>query len=204
MRVGDKTYAGDNVPDGIFDSLNQLKAQEMNPELPQYKEARSTYAHIMKLVEGGRKMPLLSFSDGERLLKAIRPNVLDFFSITSLHFLHLGSEGVLHFVFLLNSIISEINVADGEELNSVWANVLHKGHGKDPEHDRSWRTISCCPMVAKAMDMYMVELNDGGWYAAQATTQFQGKNSSHDLAALSITEAISHGLHVNKEPVFVY
>ena len=66
MRVGDKTYAGDTVPDGIFDSLNQLKAQEMDPELPQYKEARSTYAHIMKLVEGGRKMPLLSFSDGER------------------------------------------------------------------------------------------------------------------------------------------
>ena len=34
MRVDDKTYAGDTVPDGIFDSLNQLKAQEMDPELP--------------------------------------------------------------------------------------------------------------------------------------------------------------------------
>ena len=60
---------------------------------------------------------------------AILPTVLDFFSITSLHFLHLASEGVLHFVFLMNSIISEINVADVEELNSVWGNVLHKGHG---------------------------------------------------------------------------
>ena len=37
MRVGDKTYSGDNVPDGIFDSLNQLKAKEMDPVLPQYK-----------------------------------------------------------------------------------------------------------------------------------------------------------------------
>ena len=49
MRVGDKTYSGDYVPDGIVDSLNQLKSEEMDPELPQYKEARSTYNHIMKL-----------------------------------------------------------------------------------------------------------------------------------------------------------
>ena len=37
----------------------------------------------------------------------------------------------------------------------------------------------------------------------QAPTQFQGTNSSHELAALSVTEAISHGLHINKEPVYV-
>ena len=37
----------------------------------------------------------------------------------------------------------------------------------------------------------------------QASKQFQGSNSSHDLAALCITEAISHGLHVNKEPVYL-
>ena len=53
------------------------------------------------------------------------------------------------------------------------------------------------------MDMYMVELYDSGWSAVQAATQFQGSNSSHDLAALCITEAISHGLHVNKEPVYL-
>ena len=103
----------------------------------------------------------------------------------------------------MNNIINEINSAGIEELNSIWANVLHKGHNKDPEHDRSWRTISYCPMMAKAMDMYMVELYDSGWSAVQAATQFQGSNSSHDLAALCITEAISHGLHVNKEPVFL-
>ena len=53
------------------------------------------------------------------------------------------------------------------------------------------------------MDMYIVELYDQGWSSVHAPTQFQGNNSSHELAAISITEAISHGLHVNKEPVYL-
>ena len=51
------------------------------------------------------------------------------------------------------------------------------------------------------MDDHLLELYDGGWASMQASPQFQGSNSAHDLAALCITEAISHGLHVNKEPV---
>ena len=100
-------------------------------------------------------------------------------------------------------IIDHINASSIEELNTIWANILHKGHDKDPELDRSWRTISCCPLLAKAMDTYMVELYDGGWSACQASTQFQGSNSSHELAALSITEAVVQGLHIKKEPVFL-
>ena len=41
------------------------------------------------------------------------------------------------------------------------------------------------------------------WSACQAPTQFQDSNSSHELAALSITEAVVQGLHINKEPVFL-
>ena len=87
-------------------------------------------------------------------------------------------------------------------MNTIWATILHKGHGKDLELDRSWRTISSCPFLAKAMDTYMVELNDDCWSACQAQTQFQGSNSSHELAALAITEAVLHGLHANKDPVY--
>ena len=31
---------------------------------------------------------------------------------------------------------------------------------------------SCCPIIAKALDSYMVELYDGGWSEKQAPTQF--------------------------------
>jgi hypothetical protein len=58
-------------------------------------------------------------------------------------------------------------------------------------------------LVAKALDIYLVQLYNTGWSAAQAPTQFQGDNSSHDLAALCVTEAVMHGLHINKEPVYL-
>ena len=205
MKVGSKVYSGDKVPDGIFDSLAQLKAPAMDPyrDSEQYMEAVSTYDHIMKLASCGRKMPLISLADGERLLRGLRPSVMDYFSITSLHFLYLGQQGIFHFVFLLNTIISHINSSSISELNTIWAIVLHKGHNKDPELDRSWRTISCCPIIAKALDTYLVELYGDGWSDIQAPTQFQGSNSSHELAALSITEAINHSLYVNKQPVYL-
>ena len=205
MKVGKKVYSGASVPDGIFDSLSQLKAPPMDPykDSEHYLEAVSTYDHIMKLASCGRKMPPISLADGERLLRGLRPSVMDFFSVTSLHFLHLGQQGIFHFVFLLNTIISHINSSSISELNTIWAIILHKGHNKDPELDRSWRTISCCPVIAKALDTYLVELYGDGWSDIQASTQFQGSNSSHELAALSITEAINHSLYVNKQPVYL-
>ena len=38
---------------------------------------------------------------------------------------------------------------------------------------------------------------------AQAKTQFQGSGSSHELAALLVTEAVQHFLFVQHEPVFL-
>ena len=104
---------------------------------------------------------------------------------------------------LLNTIIGHINSSSISELNTIWAIILHKGHNKDPKLDRSWRTISCCPVIAKALDTYLVELYGDGWSDIQASTQFQGSNSSHELASLSITEAINHSLYVNKQPVYL-
>ena len=41
------------------------------------------------------------------------------------------------------------------------------------------------------------------WADAQAATQFQGSGSSHELAALLLTESIHHSLLVSKKPLFV-
>jgi hypothetical protein len=71
------------------------------------------------------------------------------------------------------------------------------GGKKVPELDRSWRTISCCPLLAKAMATYLVQLYNPGWSDAQAPTQ-----SSHNLAALCVTEAVLHGLHISNEHVY--
>ena len=42
-----------------------------------------------------------------------------------------------------------------------------------------------------------------GWAAVQAPTQFQGSGSSHELAALLLTECIQHSLYTVKRPVYV-
>ena len=74
----------------------------------------------------------ISLTKGEELLRSLKSSVMDFFSVTSLHFLNLGEEGVLHFVFLLNAIISHINSSSVAELNTVWANILFKGGHTGP------------------------------------------------------------------------
>ena len=80
--------------------------------------------------------------------------------------------------------------------------VLHKGHGKNKESDRSYRTISTCPLVSKALDKYVGSMFESGWASAQAETQFQGTGSSHELAALLLTETIQFSMYFLKQPLF--
>ena len=77
-----------------------------------------------------------------------------------------------------------------DELNTIYACVLYKGHKKDKTSDRSYRTISTCPLVAKGLNMYVRELSIEGWNDEQAVNQFQGEGSSHELAALLLTETL--------------
>ena len=127
----------------------------------------------------------------------------DLFSITASHYNNAGIEGAKHFSFLMNLIIQNVNLFSLPELNSVWAMVLHKGHGKARNSDRSYRTISTCPLLAKALDKYIGSLYESGWAAVQAETQFQGSGSSHELAALLLTETIQFSLFSAKKPLYV-
>ena len=154
----------------------------------------------MKVVNNSSKIPPLSYSKADELLKKLKPSGVDLYSLTSLHFIHAGAEGLHHLVFIMNRILNNINCSSIEELNSVWATILFKGGGKDVESDRSYRQLSCCPLIAKLIDMYVVELNSDLWSRAQAPTQYQGSGSSHELAALTITETINYSLKVVKSP----
>jgi hypothetical protein len=133
----------------------------------------------------------------------MKSRVNEFYSITTLHYINAGEAGFLHFNFLLNCIIQDVNNASIEELNSVYALLLHKGHGKIRTSDKSYRTISTCPMLSKALDMYIRDLHLEKWQSQQAPTQYQGEGSSHELAALLVTEVIQHSLYTLKKPVYL-
>ena len=52
------------------------------------------------------------------------------------------------------------------------------------------------------MDSYVRLLNIKKWNSVKAPTQFQGEGSSHELAALLLTETIQYSLHVSKKPLY--
>ena len=137
------------------------------------------------------------------ILSRIRPCVTDLHSITANHFLHAGEAGRYHFHLLLQALLSDINNVTIDEVNIVHAAILFKGHSKDKTLAKSYRTISTCPIVAKALDIFIRDLNIEMWNSDQAKTQFLGEGSSHELAALLLTEVIQYSLYVLKLPVFI-
>ena len=204
LTVGDKTYVGEHVPDGFFDSLSSLKCPNMSyiHDSPSYSRFNLDYEMVVKICQSGIKIPKISESKGRDLLRSLKADVNDLFSITARHYLNAGSEGAKHFTFLLNHIISNVNLSSLDILNSVWAIILFKGHGKDKESERSYRFISTCPFLSKALDSYVGELCESGWTAAQAETQFQGTGSCHELAALLLTETINFSIFSLLLPIF--
>ena len=204
LTVGGKKYDGDKVPDGFFDSLQNLKTQDKETlhSSRTYNSWAQDYHNILKICQNKKVIPKLSLVESNKIIFRMKPKVSDFFSITAMHYINAGEEGLLHFNFLLNSIITNINTATVDELNIVYALLLYKGHLKDKTCDASYRTISTCPFISKALDMYLHDLYAAGWDKLQAPTQYQGTGSSHELAALMVTEVIQSG-KTNNFPVFL-
>ena len=204
LTVNDKIYSGSSIPDGFFDSLSSLKTHDPSSLLssPSFRDLHSDYENIIKICSIGPKIPPLSLEQSTDILLNLRPNVNDLYSITASHYVNAGPEGFRHFNYLLNVLISDMNNVSLPEVNSVYAIILYKGHCKEKTSDRSYRTISTCPVLAKSLDTYIRQLNIQKWSSHQADTQFQGQGSSHDLASLLLTEVIQHSLYTSKEPVY--
>ena len=161
------------------------------------------YKNILDICKNKRDLPSISIDKATKILHKMKSHVNDIYSVTPLHYINAGKAGIDHFHFLLNCIIENVNNATIEELNSVYALLLHKGHGKPRNIAKAYRTISTCPLLSKALDLYIRELNVDKWNKQQAQTQYQGEGSSHELAALLVTELVQHSLFTLKEPVYL-
>ena len=198
LTVKDKIYLGDSVKDGFFDSISNLKTFDAP------SNGNSEYfENILEICCHGPPIPTISEKESFDLLQKMKAEVSDLYGITANHFNSAGPAGWKNFNILFNSLISNVNNTDIVEINEVYACVLFKGHGKDKNSDRSYRTISTCHLVAKALDLHIRSLHVASWNLDQAETQFQGEGSSHELAATLLTETIQHSLFTLKEPIFV-
>ena len=96
-------------------------------------------------------------------MQRMKPTVNDVNGITINHYIHAGPAGIKHFHLLLSCLLNDVNNTDIEEINTVYACILFKGHNKDKTSDRSYRTISSCPVIAKALDLYIRDLHIESW-----------------------------------------
>ena len=201
LQVGDQVYSEDRVADGFFHNIKSLKTIH-SITATSFERFSEDHRHIIEICKSGSKIPRISLEDSLSLLKRIKPSVSDFYSITAAHYVNGGQVALVHFQLLLNTVLNNIEIAAIDELNTTHAVILHKGHGKDKNVASSYRTISCCPFIAKAADMYLGDLSKDDWQSCQAETQFQGDNMSHELAALLVTIAIAHSLNMSL-PAFI-
>ena len=102
LKVGDKIFTDDNVADGFFSSISDLKTLK-NISATSFDQFKNDHAHIIEICKAGTKIPRLTDSDALSLLKSMRPNVSDFFSITANHYIHGGTVALAHFKFMLNT-----------------------------------------------------------------------------------------------------
>ena len=201
LQVGNKIYNEAKVADGFYDSISQLKSM---PDITatSFERFSEDYRHILEISKAGSKIPKLDEQKAEALLRKIRPAVSDIYSITAAHYLNGGPVAIRHFQFLLNTILDTIELSSIAELNNVHTVILHKGHKKDRSLASSYRTISSCPFIAKAADIYLGGLSQDDWKSSQASTQFQGPSMSHELASLLLTTSIQDSINSSK-PLFV-
>ena len=204
LSVGTKMYEGVSVPDGFYDSMTSLKTCDMETLStdPDLAEHFSNYGHIIKICQASQNIPEISLKEAEKLLRRMKTHVIDIFSITSLHYLYAGDEGVKHFAALINIFIRNVNNATLEEVNTALGLILFKGHRKPRNCDRSYRTISTCPFIAKSLDLFIRDLYQELWDEVTASTQYLDSGSSHELASLLVTEVTQYSLNVNNKPVY--
>ena len=205
LTVGSEEFVGDRVSDGFFSSISALKTQNISKleSSPHHTDLVEDYQLIMDLCKDGNPLPKISLVESNKILRSMKTRVNDFYGISPLHYLNAGDEGLVHFNFLMNAVIANVSNASIEEMNTAYALLLHKGHGKVKTSDRSYRTISTCPTVSKGLDIYIRDLHKSNWNSVQAAAQYQGDGSSHELAALMVTEVIQHSIQVKKEPIFL-
>ena len=183
-------------------SLKSTNIKELHDD-PQLTQHLSNYEIIRILCSNANRVPPANIDTTTDLLKRLKKDVRDIHNITALHFLNAGDEGLRHFNAIINAILTSVNNASIDDLNRVLGIILYKGHDKDKTSSRSYRTISTCPVVAKAIDLYLRDLYHQLWDLKQAPTQYQGSGSNHELAALLVTEVIQHSLHSSKKPVYM-
>ena len=77
LTVDDRAYFGDSVPDGFFDSLQQLKSMKQIRIQDQeaFERYDEDFKNIMKICRSGKPIPKISIETSRNILKKVKSSV---------------------------------------------------------------------------------------------------------------------------------
>ena len=131
LTVGEKVFVGDNVKDGFFESIKNLKTKNnklSSEESPWANiNIKEDYRNILEICKTKEDLPNISLKKSSAILSRMKKSVNDFYSITTMHYINAGEQDLVHFNFLMNCNIDDVNNASIEALNAVYALLLYKG-----------------------------------------------------------------------------
>ena len=121
LTVNSKTYTGDAVPDGFYDSISNLKSLDLSmlKKSPGFAERLEDFQNILDICSSSEKIPAIMFHDAIRILDNLKPEVNDYFSITAKHYTNAGRSGYRHFFLLVNAFIEDLNSNTVSEINTA-------------------------------------------------------------------------------------
>ena len=126
LTVGEKEFFGDNVKDGFFESIKNLKLKndQMGSQVSDWAniEIKEDYRNILDICHNKVDLPNISIQDSTTILMKMKNRVNDFYSITTLHYINAGEAGFVHFNFLLNCIINDVT----SFISSLYLNKHHQ------------------------------------------------------------------------------
>ena len=88
LTVGDKTYFGDNVQDGFYDSISHLKTRDLTSleSSTDFFEFSNDYQNILELCKQNLTIPTISENQAFELLHRMKSSVTNLYRISVNHY----------------------------------------------------------------------------------------------------------------------
>ena len=79
LKVGSETYTGDNVANGFYKIVTDLKTidEDQLLQCPNYRQFLDDHKHIIEICKADRNIPPLPFLQAKKLLQNVKPSVSD-------------------------------------------------------------------------------------------------------------------------------
>ena len=91
LFVQDRLYLGEEVADGFYESLLNLKTlNKSSLESPDYVDFAAEFENIIEICKNGEKILPITEDKSREILMKIKPAVMDLYSMTANHYINAG------------------------------------------------------------------------------------------------------------------